>query len=200
MRWHLSVAMLFAVIAMLAPANTPAKTKKTATDARVYHSVVPLGIMRLTPNAEPRSMYLLVTAENPAFQSWQTSEQHRMPRKADGTQVRFFPSHIDFRVTASARAAELIGIDDYSINLPPGSLNDLMTKLHFRLAIFHGLDKHMFQPDNVENIGMPDDVSYDERVYRVGFDIGSTVSVEDRIVLEVLSPQGDRLGKFHLEF
>jgi hypothetical protein len=200
MRWRLSVALLFVVIAMLAPASTPAKTKKTAAEVRVYQSVVPLGIMRLTPNAEPRPMYLLVTAENPAFQSWQTSEAHRMPRKADGTAVKFFPSHIDFRVTASARAAELIGIDEYPINLPPGSLNDLMTKLNFRLAIFHGIDKHTLQPDSVENVGMPDDISYDERVYRVGFDIGSQVSVEDRIVLEVLSPQGERLGKFHLEF
>jgi hypothetical protein len=145
-------------------------------------------------------MYLLVTAENPVFQTWETSDAHRMPRTLEGTKVKFFPSHIDFRVTATARASELVGIDDYPITLPAGTLNDYMTKLHFRLSIFHGLDKRELQPESIENLGMPDDVSYDERIYRLGFDIGSQVPVDDRLVLEVLSPDGERLGKFHLEF
>jgi hypothetical protein len=197
MRWRASLVLLLVVIAMFASAKTK---KLPGTEARGYKAVVPLGIMKFTPNSEPRPMYLLVTAENPVFQNWQTSENQRMPRTTDGKRVNFFPAHIDFRVTASARSSELVGIDDYGINIPPGSLNDYMTKLKFRLAIFHGLDKRTVQPGSVENVGMPDDVSYDERVYRLGFDIGSQVPVEDRLVLEVLSPDGDRLGKFHLEF
>jgi hypothetical protein len=68
------------------------------------------------------------------------------------------------------------------------------------VSIFHGIDKRDVEPDSVEEIGMPQDVSYDERVYRIGFDIGRTVPVDDRIVLEVLSPEGERMGRFHLEF
>jgi hypothetical protein len=196
MRYRASLITVLVLIAMTAPA----KTKKTA-EARGFGRVVPLGIMRFTPkNSEPRGMYLLVTAENPAFQNWHTSEQQRMPRRADGSRVKYFPSHIDFRVTASARSQELIGIDDYPIDLPPGTMNDFMTKLHFRLAIFDGINKRELEPGNIEVMGMPEDVSYDERVYRVGFDIGSAVPVENRIVLEVLTPEGERLGKFHLEF
>jgi hypothetical protein len=196
MRWRTSVVLLFALIALLAFG----KSKKAADDARVYRSVVPLGIMKFTTSSDARPMFLLVTAENPAFANWKTTEAHHMPRKLDGTPVKFFPAHINFRVTATARTTELIGIDEYPLNIPPGSLNDFMTKLRFRVAIFHGLDKRTVQPDSVEEIGMPEDVSYDERVFRVGFDVGRTVPVEDRIVLEVLSPEGERMGKFHLEF
>jgi hypothetical protein len=173
--------------------------KKASEEVHVYHSVVPLGILKFT-SPDPRPMYVLVTAENPAFASWETTDHKRMPIRADGTAVKYFPSHIDFRITASARSSELVGIDEYPVQIPPGDLNDYMTKLRFRVAIFHGLEKRTIEPDGVENVGMPDDVSYDERVYRVGFDIGAKVPVEDRIVLEVLSPNGDRLGKFHLEF
>lgn len=196
MRWRAYLIITIVLIAALAFG----KGKKVAEDVRTYRSVVPLGIMKFTSNNEVRPMYLLVTAENPAFANWHTSEAHRMPVKADGTPVKFFPSRLNFRVTATARTSELVGIDEYPLNIPPGSLNDFMTKLRFRLCIFHGLDKHTLQPDTVQEIGMPDDVSYDERVFRVAFTVGDHLPVEDRIVLEVLSPDGDRLGKFHLEF
>lgn len=188
------------VVVVLLAAIAFAKTNKVATEAHVYHSVVPLGIMRFDTDSDTRPMYLLVTAENAAFANWRTSDAHRMPRRADGTPVKYFPQHIDFRVTATARSNELVGIDQYSLNIPPGSLNDFMTKLRFRVAIFEGLNKRIVEPDNIANVGMPDDVSYDERVYRVGFDIGQRIPVEDRIVLEVLSPTGERIGRFHLEF
>jgi len=196
MRRRASVVLLIVLVAMVCFG----KSKKVAPEPRVYRTVVPLGILKFTPNSEPRSMYVLVTAENPAFQNWETSEDRRMPRRLDGTPIKYFPQHIDFRVTATARTSELIGIDDYPITIPPGSLNEFMCKLRFRVAIYHGLDKRVLDPSNVDVLGMPVDVSYDERIYRVGFDVGAQVPVADRIVLEVLSPGGDRLGKFHLEF
>ena len=82
----------------------------------------------------------------------------------------------------------------------PENCHEFMTKLRYRVAIFHGLEERILQPRSIDEIGMPDDISYDERIYRIGFDIGSRVPVEDRIVLEVLSSSGERLGKFHLEF
>jgi hypothetical protein len=50
----------------------------------------------------------------------------------------------------------------------------------------------------VSVVGVPLDVSYDERIYRVAFDLGD-VSMGERIVLEVLSPEGERLTRFHLD-
>jgi hypothetical protein len=50
----------------------------------------------------------------------------------------------------------------------------------------------------VKLVGMPMDVPYDERIYRVSFDLGE-VPLADRIVLEVLSPREERLTRFHLD-
>ena len=51
-------------------------------------------------------------------------------------------------------------------------------------------------PVSVQLIGVPQDVPYDERVYRVTFDVGDLL-VTDRCVLMVLSPDGERLTRFH---
>jgi hypothetical protein len=39
---------------------------------------------------------------------------------------------------------------------------------------------------------------YDERIYRIGFDMGK-IPIQDRVVMEVLTPTGQRLCKFHLD-
>jgi hypothetical protein len=44
-------------------------------------------------------------------------------------------------------------------------------------------------------IGMPSDVPADERVYRVGINVGD-MPVIDRFVIEVLSPEGEVLTHF----
>jgi hypothetical protein len=41
-------------------------------------------------------------------------------------------------------------------------------------------------------------VPYNERIYRIGFDLGK-VPIDDRVVMEVISPTGERLCKFHLD-
>jgi hypothetical protein len=64
--------------------------------------------------------------------------------------------------------------------------------------VFHGLRQTIVEPAAVKMIGVPDDMPYDERIYRVAFDLGD-VSLDDRIVLEVLTPSGERLCKFHLD-
>ena len=45
---------------------------------------------------------------------------------------------------------------------------------------------------------MPAEVSYDERIYRIRFNLGR-IPIDDRIVLEVFSPTGERLSKFHVD-
>ncbi len=56
----------------------------------------------------------------------------------------------------------------------------------------------VIQPVLVRQIGMPADVPYDERVYRIAFDTGN-IPVDARLVLEVFSPKGELLTKFHFE-
>jgi len=47
-------------------------------------------------------------------------------------------------------------------------------------------------------IGVPADIPYDERVFRVSFDIGER-PVTDRFMLEIYSPEGEQLGRFCFE-
>ena len=78
------------------------------------------------------------------------------------------------------------------------NVSDYLLRLQFRVKIFRALQVTVLQPKLVKLVGIPGDVSYDERIYRVSFDLGE-VPVADRIVLEVLSPAGHRLTRFHLD-
>jgi hypothetical protein len=44
-------------------------------------------------------------------------------------------------------------------------------------------------------IGMPADVPYDERVYRININAGN-LPITDRMVVEILSPEGKLLTHF----
>lgn len=111
---------------------------------------------------------------------------------ADGTPIRQFPHHFSFRVTASLKKAADGPVT--TINFP-GNPNDLLLKLKFRIRIYHGLDVNELSPESVEMIGMPVDLPYDERVYRVHMNLGN-FPVSDRLVLEVLTPQDEVLTHF----
>jgi hypothetical protein len=44
-------------------------------------------------------------------------------------------------------------------------------------------------------IGVPAEIAYDERVFRVSFDVGQ-IPVSDRVILEVTSPEGEGVTHF----
>jgi hypothetical protein len=50
-------------------------------------------------------------------------------------------------------------------------------------------------PQSVEMIGMPADVPYDERVYRINVNAGN-LPITDRLVVEIFSPHGELLTHF----
>jgi hypothetical protein len=116
---------------------------------------------------------------------------------AAGDIWKSYPNELTFRVTATGLDNAVIGADIDTIT-EPGDLNSLLLGLRFRLKVFRGLTMHIVQPSSIKLIGMPADVPYDERVYRVSF---KTVSlpVDSRLVMEVLTPKGQLLSRFHLE-
>jgi hypothetical protein len=136
--------------------------------------------------------------ESPKFQGWRkiTANEHSRLLDATGQPVRLYPDELQFRITASARE-KLLDSQPFTIasNI---SLNDYLLHLRFRLKIFHGLFQRTVRPASVEPIGMPDDISYDERIYRVRFNLDH-VPIDDRVVLEVIAPSGERLSKFHVD-
>lgn len=165
----------------------------------VFHSVVPLGADGLRFRDARQTMYLLASATNPQFEGWRRVVEHgrRMVLDVNGAPVRFFPDTISFRVTASTEL-KLLDVQQWPATAGQ-DMNLYLAGLRFRLRIFHGLSMRVVQPENVEMIGVPADVAYNERIYRVAFHAGR-IPMSDRIVLEVLSPQGQRISRFHLDF
>ncbi len=192
------VAALLALSALPLRAESPSAASQASV--QVFDSHIPLGIEGFFVRPARQTLYVLSTATSPIFQGWQlreTSSKHLL-QAADGAPVRYFPRNVSFRVTASALMPQLLDVDrDFLDGV--ADLNAYLLRLGFQLKIFHGLQVQTLEPDRVEFIGMPADVPYDERVYRASFTLPQ-VPIEDRIVLEVLSPGGDRLCKFHLEF
>ena len=161
---------------------------------------VPLGIETFHLQPANQDFYLMASAENPLFANMRRITDANGNRNklisGNGKVVSVYPESVQFRLTASSREKLL---DDKPFpteaTIP---LNELFVKLHFRLKIFHGLEYHYVQPSYVEDVGMPREVPYNERIYRIGFHLGK-VPIEDRVVMEVFSPSGERLCKFHLD-
>jgi hypothetical protein len=167
-----------------------------------YHSVIPLGQDELLLRPGNRALYFLASAESIAFEGWRAviEEEHLSLQAADGSPVQQYPRFIDFRVTVSARPKAIAALQPLPVGYPGAldDVNDFLLNLQYRVKIFHALRVKVVQPRLVKLIGVPTQVPYDECIYRVCFDLGE-VPVGDRIVLEVLSPDGERLTKFHLD-
>ena len=115
---------------------------------------------------------------------------------ADGRTITHFPKDFSFRITASLRKTLLSGATT-EINSSQDP-NDFLLKLKFNLKVYDGLEMRLIQPESVQMIGVPGDVPYDERVYRISFNLDQ-IPVTNRFVLEILSPEGERLTRFHFD-
>ncbi len=163
-----------------------------------YQSVVPLGTEFLAIHPGHQTFYLVASAESPEFDGWVQAlrGQQRLLLDREGQPVRHFPEALVFRITATRRlestVARPVAIDSSL------AADDLIRQLNFKLKVFHGLRSRTIAPDSVEMIGMPGDVPYDERIYRVSFFLGE-VSLDERVLLEVFMPGGERICRFHLD-
>lgn len=99
------------------------------------------------------------------------------------------------RVTAETRPGYMHS-DGYPVD-SAADANAFMLGLTFRARVCRGLEHRTVQPRETRQIGMPADVPYDERVFNVIFDL-KDVEPDERIMFEVLSPQGERVAKFYL--
>ncbi len=179
----------------LAPAAAPQHSQEELQ----FHSVVPLGIEGFSFAKADRTFYLMASAEQPAFEGLHQAsvDSHQVLLDADGHQVNYYPSEVTFRITATTWAEKLSDVPMVRLDEHPDP-NQFLLGLRFRLKIFRGLRARIMVPANVRLIGMPADVPYRERVYNLTFRVGK-VPVQDRMVLEVFSPTGERLCKFHLD-
>ena len=164
-----------------------------------FHSAVPLGSDSFVLKGEKNAIVLMATAITPELDGWRRvgDGKRSYVLTAEGKQPGQYPSQVQFRVTASGRTDVPADANPLKVEseLP---LNDYLLGLRFQLRVFHALRVHIVKPVEVKLIGVPADVPYNERIYRLSFEL-PRVPVSDRMLLEVLSPEGERLARFHFE-
>lgn len=163
-----------------------------------FRSITPTGYEVIALQPSGATVSLLALVDCPEIQGAQQVSQgeHAKIVSAGGATLTRFPRHFSFRVTATLRKTV---VDAPSSSLTtPDDPRQFLLKLGFRLKGYNGLSVQEMAPDSVEMIGVPADVASDERVFRVNFDVGER-PVTDRFVLEVFSPQGERMARFHFE-
>lgn len=198
---HLLLAKALALLIVVGiPLATVSGEENEATNTvLVYRSPLPLGAQGFELRPANRIFFLLASAEVPLLDNLRITRASAGGSvvAADGTPLNSYPAEVDFRVTASASDSVMITsqLDPVEYN---GDVGSFLLGLRFRLKVYRALKFHIVEPSRVSLIGVPSDLPYDERVYRVSFDT-ENIPCDARLVLEVLTPSGDRLGRFHLE-
>jgi hypothetical protein len=188
----ITLSGLLLIIAGFAFAVAAKNPPKTMPGLR---SNMPAGydVMVLKPSKATLSLMGLI--ECPELEGAQQVAEglHKELVSAGGDAIKEFPQRFSFRITASLRK---IFVDPpiRSIDLADDP-QELLLNLKFRIRAYHGLEVREIVPQSVEMIGMPSGVPYDERVYRINIDAGK-LPITDRLVVEVLSPQGELLTHF----
>jgi hypothetical protein len=150
-------------------------------------------LMLLKPSKATLSLIGLI--ECPELEGAQRVAEgsHRRLVSAYGTTVSQFPQRFSFRITASLKKI-FIEEPNTSVKIADDP-HELLLKLKFRVRAYNGLDSREIIPQSIEMIGVPADVPADERVYRMNIDTRN-IPITDRVVVEILSPQGELLTHF----
>jgi hypothetical protein len=159
------------------------------------HSTMPAGYDVVVLKPSKANLSLIGLIECPELEGAQrvADGSHRKLVSADGDSIKEFPQRFSFRITASLRK---VLVDGPATSVDVGDdPQQLLLKLKFRIRAYDGLDVQEIVPQSIEMIGMPADVPYDERVYRINVSVGS-LPITDRLVVEIFSPEGELLTHF----
>jgi hypothetical protein len=188
----LTLSGFLLIVAGLALAASARNAPKSASGLR---SNIPVGydVMLLKPSKATLSLIGLI--ECPELEGVQHVLEGSKAKlvSSDGSTVKEFPQRFSFRITASLKKVFLDG-PIASIELPDDP-QELLLHLKFRVRAYHGLEVREVTPQSIELIGMPADVPYDERVYRININAGN-LQITDRLVVEIFSPEGKLLTHF----
>jgi hypothetical protein len=180
---------MVAAFALAAAAGTASRVNNA------MHSTMPAGydVVILKPSGANLSLMGLI--ECPELEGVQSVSEgtHKKLVSADGDAIKHFPQRFSFRITASLRKILLDGpVASVDAGDDP---HQLLLNLKFRIRAFNGLESHEIVPESVEMIGMPADVPYDERVYRINLN-NVDLPITARLVVEIRTPQGELLTHF----
>jgi hypothetical protein len=193
----MKLSRMFPVLSILFCLLTavPAQPRSSSDTPQNLRAAIPAGYqtVRLQPSGAVLS--LLGLLECPEIDGAQ-QVSHGLDSRimlADGAQLRRFPRYFSFRVTASLRKT-IVDPPNSVLNIAQDPA-ELLLGLKFKLRAYNGLAATEVSPESVSMIGVPADIPYDERVFRISFDVGDR-PVTDRFVLEVESSDGEKLGRF----
>ncbi len=200
-RFALGAAMLVTA-SCLAPGDAIAQHNPASSQQQNifwFTTPVALGADGFILHPLNRKFFLFACLEDTRFDRLQVSRVRASEFVIDagGHLWRNYPDQLSFRVTATGIDDLLGSLDTYELT-EPGDFNSFLLNLRFRLKVYRGVTVRILPPSSIRMIGMPADVPSEERVYKVAFDT-SEIPVDDRLVLEVLSPDGQLLSRFHLE-
>lgn len=186
---------LYGLLLMVAGFALVAAARSTPRQMPGLRSNLPAGydVMVLKPSKATLSLIGLI--ECPELEGAQhvAEGSHKRLVSADGETIKEFPQRFSFRITASLRKIFMEG-PATSIEVAEDP-QELLLKLKFRIRAYNGLQVREIAPQSIEMIGMPADVPYDERVYRINIST-ENLPITDRLVVEIFSPQGQLLTHF----
>lgn len=159
------------------------------------HPTMPAGYDVVILKPSGANLALMGLIECPELEGAQSVSEGTNKKlvSADGDTIKHFPQRFSFRITASLRKM-LMDRPVASVDVSDEP-HELLLNLKFRIRAYNGLENHEIVPESVEMIGMPADVPYDERVYRVNVN-NVNLPITARLVVEVRTPQGELLTHF----
>lgn len=178
-----------AAFALAAAAGTASRVNSR------MHSNMPAGYDVVTLKPSGANLSLMGLIECPELEGAQSASEgsHKSLVSAEGDTIKHFPQRFSFRITASLRKIMLDGpVASVDASDEP---HQLLLNLKFRIRAYDGLESHEIVPESVEMIGMPAEVAYDERVYRINLN-NVDLPITARLVVEVRTPQGELLTHF----
>lgn len=195
-----AIVLLVLGAALPGHSGSPADKNPPATEF-TYDRVIPLGgdVLQLEPMH--RRLVLFGAVESAGLHGLkrvESGDRHWVVTP-NGSRVRHFPDFVQFRITASARDDSVADETRPFRQHASTDLNQYLLALRFRAVVFRGLHEREIEPRSVRMIGVPADQPSDERIYLVGISLPE-LPATDRLVLEVLDADGNRLTKFHLDF
>jgi|ERR1700731_270408 len=183
------LVLIAAGFAFATAANTSPKA------APGLRSTMPAGYDVVVLKPSKTTLSLIGLIECPELEGAQhvAAGSHKKLVSAAGGTIKEFPQRFSFRITASLRKVFLDG-PATSVTIADDP-KELLLKLKFRIRAYNGLEMREIVPQSIEMIGMPADVPYDERVYRININ-AENLPITDRLVVEILSPHGQLLTHF----
>jgi hypothetical protein len=168
----------------------------------IYRALIPLGseVFSYSNEKQREVFYVMACAQNGEFagdQLWLDGEK-RVLKSANGGKIENYPRQISFRVSVSERGTALLSDSPLSVENHGSTFDQFISGLKFEVKVFHALKARIVRPTKVANIGPPPEMPSSERIYQVTFDLGE-VPISDRMVMHVLTSEGERLAKFNLD-